>query len=276
MIPTNTWQAYNFRDADGNGWGDTWYAKGAQSTAALGRAVHPPRRAAAVAQVRRRLPPLALLDGQDAGHHHRVRPRDDPDRGRAAPALRLRDLRRPHRVRDEARVRPDRGLPQPRRQPGLPLREQLLLGGAPARAALSGGRDSGASMGRPESGLLGVQYRANDDGRIQQPVRRPLGDDGAVALGGNRPRRRRHLRRGARRLRDRDRPDDAVHAGRHDRARRHPRRLRPRPDRADDLLRDRRRREGLRRRARSTSAAARWCRRIRRMLENLWARLATP
>jgi hypothetical protein len=24
--PTNTWQAYNFQDADGNGWGDTWYA----------------------------------------------------------------------------------------------------------------------------------------------------------------------------------------------------------------------------------------------------------
>ena len=38
MLPTNTWQAYNFRDEDGNGWGDTWYAKGAQSTVRLGRA----------------------------------------------------------------------------------------------------------------------------------------------------------------------------------------------------------------------------------------------
>ena len=28
VIPTNTWQAYNFYDADGNGWGDTWYAGG--------------------------------------------------------------------------------------------------------------------------------------------------------------------------------------------------------------------------------------------------------
>ena len=37
VMPTNTWQAYNFRDADGNGWGDTWYAKGAQSTVELGR-----------------------------------------------------------------------------------------------------------------------------------------------------------------------------------------------------------------------------------------------
>jgi len=28
VLPTNTWQAYNFRDLDGDGWGDTWYAGG--------------------------------------------------------------------------------------------------------------------------------------------------------------------------------------------------------------------------------------------------------
>lgn len=28
VLPTNTWAAYNFRDADGDGWGDTWYAGG--------------------------------------------------------------------------------------------------------------------------------------------------------------------------------------------------------------------------------------------------------
>jgi hypothetical protein len=28
VLPTNTWQAYNFRDTDGDGWGDTWYAGG--------------------------------------------------------------------------------------------------------------------------------------------------------------------------------------------------------------------------------------------------------
>jgi hypothetical protein len=28
VMPTNTWQAYNFYDGDGDGWGDTWYAGG--------------------------------------------------------------------------------------------------------------------------------------------------------------------------------------------------------------------------------------------------------
>jgi len=28
VLPTNTWQSYNFADADGDGWGDTWYAGG--------------------------------------------------------------------------------------------------------------------------------------------------------------------------------------------------------------------------------------------------------
>jgi hypothetical protein len=33
VLPTNTWQAYNFRDADGDGWGDTWYAGGSPPVA---------------------------------------------------------------------------------------------------------------------------------------------------------------------------------------------------------------------------------------------------
>ena len=28
VLPTNTWQAYNMYDRDGDGWGDTWYAGG--------------------------------------------------------------------------------------------------------------------------------------------------------------------------------------------------------------------------------------------------------
>ena len=37
VLPTHTWQAYNFRDDDGDGRGDTWYADWSHLTARLGR-----------------------------------------------------------------------------------------------------------------------------------------------------------------------------------------------------------------------------------------------
>ena len=37
VLPTHTWQAYNFYDANGDGWGDTWYARGATRTIDLRR-----------------------------------------------------------------------------------------------------------------------------------------------------------------------------------------------------------------------------------------------
>ncbi|HZR92850.1 MAG TPA: N,N-dimethylformamidase beta subunit family domain-containing protein [Gaiellaceae bacterium] len=37
VMPTNTWQAYNFEDANGDGWGDTWYAGRDELTVALDR-----------------------------------------------------------------------------------------------------------------------------------------------------------------------------------------------------------------------------------------------
>ena len=37
VLPTRTWQAYNFRDDDGDGQGDTWYANQRHTTARLGR-----------------------------------------------------------------------------------------------------------------------------------------------------------------------------------------------------------------------------------------------
>jgi hypothetical protein len=38
VLPTNTWQAYNFEDVDGNGYGDTWYAGPPNSSVKLSRA----------------------------------------------------------------------------------------------------------------------------------------------------------------------------------------------------------------------------------------------
>ena len=37
VLPTSTWQAYNFYDADGNGFGDTWYAGAPNQSVKLGR-----------------------------------------------------------------------------------------------------------------------------------------------------------------------------------------------------------------------------------------------
>jgi hypothetical protein len=37
VLPTNTWQAYNFEDVDGNGYGDTWYAGPPNGRVDLGR-----------------------------------------------------------------------------------------------------------------------------------------------------------------------------------------------------------------------------------------------
>ena len=38
VFPTNTWQAYNHRDVDGDGWGDTWYAVNSINRIDLARA----------------------------------------------------------------------------------------------------------------------------------------------------------------------------------------------------------------------------------------------
>jgi hypothetical protein len=37
VLPTNTWEAYNFQDVDGDGWGDTWYAGAPHQTVDLAR-----------------------------------------------------------------------------------------------------------------------------------------------------------------------------------------------------------------------------------------------
>ena len=58
VLPTNTWQAYNMYDRDGDGWGDTWYA-GGNPPVDLDPPVPRSRRAAALQALRPRLPALA-------------------------------------------------------------------------------------------------------------------------------------------------------------------------------------------------------------------------
>jgi len=168
IIPTNTWQAYNFRDEDGNGWGDTWYAKGAQSTVRLGRPF-----------LRRGVPPqyrkydlgflrwlaqrgkqpdylsetdLEVLDSGDTlarfydlivfgGHTEYVTTKEYDL------IQRYRDL-----GGNLIFLSANNFFWQVRRE-GNALRRTRKW------------RD----LGRPESALIGVQYRANDDGRNQHP-----------------------------------------------------------------------------------------------------------
>ncbi len=168
VIPTNTWQAYNFRDEDGNGWGDTWYAKGAQSTVRLGRAF-----------LRRGVPPqyrkydlgflrwlaqhgkqpdyltetdLEVLDSGDTlarfydlivfgGHTEYVTTKEYDL------IQRYRDL-----GGNLIFLSANNFFWQVRREGNVLRRTRKW-------------RD----LARPEAALIGVQYRANDDGRNQRP-----------------------------------------------------------------------------------------------------------
>ena len=168
VITTNKWQAYNFRDADGNGWGDTWYAKGAQSTAKLGRAF-----------IRRGVPPQWRKYDVDflrwlfwTGKTPDIITESDLE---AIPTsdelIRLYDFV-VFGGHTEYVTRHEFDLIEGYRNLGGNLAflsannffwEVRLLGRTLRRTRLW--RD----MGRPESGLLGVQYRANDSGRLQRP-----------------------------------------------------------------------------------------------------------
>lgn len=167
IIPTNTWQAYNFRDEDGNGWGNTWYAKGAGSTVKLGRPF-----------LRRGVPPqyrkydlgflrwlaqrgkqpdyltetdLEVLNGDTlagrydlvvfGGHTEYVTPREFDA------IERYRDL-----GGNLMFLSADNFFWQVQRRGDVLSRTRKW-------------RD----LGRPESSLIGVQYRANDNGRRQRP-----------------------------------------------------------------------------------------------------------
>ncbi|MGI9111130.1 MAG: N,N-dimethylformamidase beta subunit family domain-containing protein [Gaiellaceae bacterium] len=168
VIPTNTWQAYNFRDADGNGWGDTWYAKGAQSTAALGRAY-----------IRRGVPPqwrkydVGFLRWLHlTGKQPELLTESDLETIRTAEELiRLYDVV----------VFPGHTEYATRHEFDL-IRNYRDLGGNLAFLSANNFfwevRRQGSVLrrtrlwrdqGRPESAVLGVQYRANDDGKIQRP-----------------------------------------------------------------------------------------------------------
>ena len=168
VMPTNTWQAYNFRDADGNGWGDTWYAKGAQSTATLGRMY-----------IRRGVPPQWRKYDVDflrwlaqTGKQPEILTETELESIRTAEELISHYDLVIFPGHTEYVTRHEYDLMRNFRDLGGNLAFlsannffwQVQLEGRTLRRTRLW-RD----IGRPEASLLGVQYRANDDGRRQQP-----------------------------------------------------------------------------------------------------------
>jgi hypothetical protein len=168
VLPTNTWQGYNFRDEDGNGWGDTWYVKGAQSTARLGRPF-----------LKRGVPPQ--FRKYDLGFLRWLH-----QRGRRPDYLSETDLE----VLDSAETlaqfydlvvfsghseyvtRREYDLIQGFRDLGgnlVFLSANNFFWEVRREGSLLRRTRKWRDQGRPEAALIGTQYLANDNGRIQRP-----------------------------------------------------------------------------------------------------------
>jgi len=168
VLPTNTWQAYNFRDGNGNGWGDTWYAKGRENTVLLGRA-----------HLRRGVPPhYRKYDVGFLRWLHRTA--KEPDVLSESDLERIRSPEVLVAAYDLV-VFPGHTEYVTRREFDL-IEDYRNLGGnlmfLSANNFFWEVRRKGRMLrrvrlwrrqGRPEASLLGVQYRANDRGKVQRP-----------------------------------------------------------------------------------------------------------
>ena len=173
VLPTNTWQAYNFRDANGDGWGDTWYAGGSPPVALDRPFLHrgvPPRfkkhdRAFLrwLARTRREVDMLA-----------------DDDLERIASGERLRILYDLVVFPGHSEYMTEHAYDVVERYRDLGGNLLFLSANNFFWKVEKRGRemrriDLWRSLGRPEARLVGAQYLANDDGGRQAPfvVRRP-------------------------------------------------------------------------------------------------------
>ena len=132
VMPTNTWQAYNFDDSDGDGWGDTWYAGGNPPV----RLNRPYRQRGTPPWFRRSdVPFLKFL--RRTGRTPDVLADDDLEAFPSGDELRrLYDLvvfPGHSEYVDRARVQRRPAVPRPRWPPDLPHGEQLLLEGGEER-----------------------------------------------------------------------------------------------------------------------------------------------
>ena len=167
VLPTNTWQAYNLHDADGDGWGDTWYA-GGNPPVVLDR----PYRARGVPPRFRRYDYPFLRWLEQTRRNPDFFTDDDVDALASGD-----DLRRLY----DLVVFP--GHTEYVSQHAYDVVERYRdLGGRLVFLSANNffwkvEREGNGirriaqwrTLGRPESRLLGIQYRANDDGTRQGP-----------------------------------------------------------------------------------------------------------
>jgi hypothetical protein len=172
VLPTYTWQAYNFEDADGNGWGDTWYVGPPAAPITLRAALHRPF-------LDRGVPPHFAEYDEDFLHwlawgSHDVDFLSDSDLERFASGGQLARLYRLIVFAGHEEYVTGRAYRLVRRFRNLGGNLMFLSsdnfywrvvrrGGAIRRTV------SSRALGRPEAALIGAQFVANDGGRRQGP-----------------------------------------------------------------------------------------------------------
>jgi hypothetical protein len=172
VLPTFTWQAYNFQDSDGNGWGDTWYVGPRMAPITLRAALHRPF-------LDRGVPPH--FGAYDVGFlhwaawwHHDADYLADSDLERFGSGGQLARLYRLLVFPGHEEYVTGRAYRLVRRFRDLGGNLMFLSadsfywrvvrrGGAIRRKA------SWRSLGRPEAALVGAQFAGNDGGRRQGP-----------------------------------------------------------------------------------------------------------
>jgi hypothetical protein len=167
VLPTRTWQAYNFRDDDGDGEADTWYAMRGSREARLGR----PFLNRGVPPHYRRYDARFLRWLHATGRRVDVLAQEDLDEasgGRLARAYRWLIFPGHHEYVTEAEYDAVTGF----RNRGGNL-AFLSANNFFWRIDVRGGKMRRVArwreLGRPEAALVGVQYLANDRGRRKAP-----------------------------------------------------------------------------------------------------------
>jgi hypothetical protein len=167
VVPTNTWQAYNFYDLDGDGWGDTWYAGGNPPVILdrpfLERGVPPRYR-------RYDLPFLQWLANN--GLQPDFLAEDDLDLLTTGDELRARYDLVVYPGHSEYVTERSYDVLQRYRDLGgrlIFLSANNVFWKVTREGAAIRRIRKWRELDRPEAALLGTQYRANDDGSIQRP-----------------------------------------------------------------------------------------------------------